>query len=130
MSARLAIGPHALMPSRLPRCAGCYLICFDEPYTSPNGAKTVRHYLGWASNIRERIADHHTGNGARLMSVIADAGISWIVTHLWLDATRSDERRLKNQHKHANVCPRCNAALRRGARRGEYRWQPNLPSME
>src|SRR5215469_13179384 len=101
----LAIGPHALpregIPlKKLPRCCGLYLICFDVPYTSANGKKTVRHYLGFAKNLRRRLEQHQAGtHGARLMQVINAAGITWTVTHLWLEAGRIQERRLKNLHK-------------------------------
>jgi predicted GIY-YIG superfamily endonuclease len=111
----LAIGPHALMPSQLPRCGGCYLIHFDQPYTSSNGKATIQHYLGWTTNLRRRIAHHQEGNGVRLMEVINAAGISWRVVHLWLEATRRDERRLKLQKKNWRLCPVCHPTLRRGA---------------
>jgi hypothetical protein len=89
----LAIGPQALLPSKLPRCRGVYLIHFTSPYTSVNGKKTIQHYLAFAErSIRARIDRHKAGNGARLMQVITAAGIEWEAVHLWLEASRSDER--------------------------------------
>lgn len=117
MGTPLLIGPHALMPSKLPRTGGVYLICFDEPVTSANGRRVTRHYLGWAANIRQRI-QHHRDNisGSHFMEYVNAAGVGWRVTHLWLDATLKDERRLKNQ-KHAwRLCPSCNPALRGGSK--------------
>jgi len=93
---------------------GCYLIHFEVAYTSPNGAKTVRHYLGWASNIAQRVRSHQAGNGARLMSVVTAAGVPWHVARRWKDATRQDERRLKRWHNHGQLCPVCRTAGKAG----------------
>ena len=114
----LAIGPHAICARgiwRLPRYPGVYLICFDQPCTSADGLRVTRHYLGWAANIRQRI-EHHRANvsGSKFMQYVNLMGVSYRVTHLWLDATRADERRLKQQKKAWRLCPRCNPALRGG----------------
>jgi len=48
-----------------------YLIHFDQPY------RHARHYCGWASDLEARLAAHRSGNGSRMMAVIAGAGIQW-----------------------------------------------------
>lgn len=106
------IGPHCLLPSKLPRCDGVYLICFDAPVSSANGRRVTRHYIGWAANIRRRVEHHRAGvSGSRFMAYVNAAGVGWTVARLWLCATRADERALKNWHKAAQLCPRCNPAL-------------------
>jgi predicted GIY-YIG superfamily endonuclease len=78
-----------------------YLIHFAEPY------KHARHYLGWAHNLDVRIAAHRAGNGARLMSVIAAAGIDWQVVRTWPGVTRHVERRMKRSSGSSRYCPTC-----------------------
>jgi predicted GIY-YIG superfamily endonuclease len=68
-----------------------YLICFERPY------KHARHYMGWtARSIEERIAEHMTGKGSRLMAAVVNAGISWEVVKVWEGATLRDELRWKS----------------------------------
>jgi len=94
---------------------GCYLIHFDTPYTSPNGAKVIQHYLGWGGNIAKRLRTHQAGTGARVMQVVTDAGVPWRCVRRWKDATRQDERRFKRWHHHALLCPVCRKAGKAGA---------------
>jgi predicted GIY-YIG superfamily endonuclease len=37
----------------------------------------ARHYLGFCTDLAQRMAQHRAGSGARLMAVIRDAGIEW-----------------------------------------------------
>ncbi len=48
-----------------------YLIHFDKPY------RHARHYLGYTDDLDARLAAHANSNGARLMEVIVEAGITW-----------------------------------------------------
>ncbi len=83
----------------------CYLLHFDTPY------KHARHYLGSTSNIDARLARHRAGNGARLMSVITQAGITWQLARLWhcdtLQEAHELERRLKRWSGSGQFCPIC-----------------------
>lgn len=78
-----------------------YLIHFDEPYHH------ARHYIGYADDVYKRIHKHETGNGARLMEVITEAGISWQVAHVWWGMDRTFERALKNKKHASRFCPIC-----------------------
>jgi predicted GIY-YIG superfamily endonuclease len=80
---------------------GCYLIHFHEPFSH------AKHYLGWASDIDERIARHAHGNGSNLMHHVNLAGIGWAVVRVWPHASRNDERRMK-AHSSTRLCPICN----------------------
>ena len=80
-----------------------YLIHFDTPY------KHARHYLGSADDVEARLAQHRSGNGARLMEVVGKAGISWRLARTW-DGGRDQERRLKRQKHGPRLCPICREA--------------------
>lgn len=81
-----------------------YLLHFNQPFSH------ARHYLGSADNLEARLARHASGDGARLMEVIAEAGITWQLARTW-EGGHELER-----HKNApRLCPLCNpTALRRG----------------
>jgi hypothetical protein len=64
------------------------------------------HYTGWALDLDARLAEHARGTGARLMAVIKDAGIGFVLA----DVRRGDrylERRLKNRGGASRRCPIC-----------------------
>ncbi len=86
-----------------------YLLHFNQPY------RHARHYLGFSHDLRARLHAHKSGSGARLMEVIAEAGISWQVARLWPDGDRTLEHQLKGWHSGAKLCPIC--AQERAARR-------------
>jgi predicted GIY-YIG superfamily endonuclease len=86
-----------------------YLIHFNKPY------RHARHYLGFTTNLDKRITDHVCGMGARLMEVVTNAGIEWKLARTW-QGDRKLERRLKDWHNAALLCPLCygKEALSRG----------------
>lgn len=87
-----------------------YLLHFSTPF------RHARHYLGFAHDLNARLADHATGHGVRLTSVVRDAGIIWTLARTW-QGGRSLERRLKNRKEAPMLCPICAgaAALRRAS---------------
>jgi len=84
-----------------------YLIHFDTPY------KHARHYLGSTTNLKGRLEQHARGNGARLMRVIIEAGITWRLARVWkfdgIWEARKFESHLKRHHKNVarTLCPIC-----------------------
>jgi predicted GIY-YIG superfamily endonuclease len=78
-----------------------YLIHFDQPY------KHAKHYMGWTRDLESRLTAHATGKGARLMEVIASAGIGWKLAEVWFDVDRNFERRLKRRGGASRICPIC-----------------------
>lgn len=78
----------------------CYLLHFSANY------RHARHYLGWTTNLDSRLDAHRTGQGARLMEVIRDAGLTFELSRTW-QGDRHLERRLKNRGGHARLCPIC-----------------------
>lgn len=79
-----------------------YLIHFDRPYAH------AKHYLGFTTDLPGRLDAHAKGQGARLMEVIRDAGITWRLARTW-QGDRHRERQLK-QRGHSRYCPICKAA--------------------
>lgn len=77
-----------------------YLIHFEEPYYH------ARHYIGWAKTLKKRIADHRAGRGSRLMQIINEANIDWVVA-MHRKGSRKDERALKNKKHASRFCPKC-----------------------
>lgn len=79
-----------------------YLLHFDEPYVH------ARHYLGWTAgdDVAARLAEHAAGRGARLLAVVASAGIGWRLARTW-PGTRARERQLKRKGGMSRRCPLC-----------------------
>ena len=85
-----------------------YLIHFTEHL------EHAGHYIGYtARDLEDRIADHLTGRGAKLMAAVVAAGISFEVVRTWQgDAVL--EQRLKNLGGAARLCPVCNPGTTQG----------------
>ena len=98
---RGAICAHAPEPV----AAYVYLLHFDEPY------KHARHYLGCTGNLEQRLEAHGTGRGARLMEVVHEAGIRFVLARLWkfdtYEQARAWERKLKTWQAGPRLCPIC-----------------------
>ena len=78
-----------------------YLLHFDRPY------RHARHYTGWTGDdMLDRIERHAIGRGARLMTVIHQAGIGFVLARL-CEGTRNTERAIKNQGGAVRYCPLC-----------------------
>lgn len=82
-----------------------YVLHFDRPVGTER--QQARHYIGWALRAEPRIQAHRRGWGARLLEVLHEAGGSFTVAQVWPDATRADERRLKNRGGGSRVCAVC-----------------------
>ncbi len=100
-----------------------YLLHFDQPIPrglSPNGKPlTCGHYLGYADDLDTRLAKHKAGNGARLMSVLNERGIGWVIGRIWPDGDRTLESKLKRQKNAPRLCNLCRdeALARKNSRR-------------
>jgi len=77
-----------------------YLLHFDTPLAH------ARHYLGSTDDLEARLACHRQGNGARLMEVVAQQGISWRLARTW-PGSRKQERELKRYKASPRLCPIC-----------------------
>lgn len=87
--------------NEVPDCSGTvYLLHFTRPY------KHARHYIGYSSDLPNRLNAHSAGQGARLIAVIKAAGIDYEVARTW-SGDRKLERKLKNTKHSARYCPIC-----------------------
>lgn len=85
-----------------------YLIHFDAPLgdvSNPRGQ--ARHYIGFTDDLAARLEAHRKGNGSAIMAAVGRAGIGWRLVRVWPDGDRAFERKLKNRHKAAQLCPIC-----------------------
>jgi predicted GIY-YIG superfamily endonuclease len=82
-----------------------YLIHFKQPLHH------AQHYIGKARLLAARLKRHRSSQGARILQVCNDRGITYDIVRTWdeKEETASKlERRLKNM-KHAwKFCPVCN----------------------
>ena len=86
----------------------CYLIHFDVPV----GKSKAQHYLGFATDLRRRIAQHRASKGSAITARANKLGISWHVVRVWRDADLDAEQALKAMLP-KNLCPYCNVRVRR-----------------
>lgn len=92
-----------------------YLLHFEAPF------RHARHYLGWTSGLLEQRLDAHiAGNGARLLAVVASAGITWRLARTW-PGTRARERQIKRQGGLSRSCPMCGVVPARVVARDDLR---------
>lgn len=90
-----------------------YLLHFDQRY------RHAGHYTG-TEDLAARLARHAVGDGARLLEVVHQAGITWQLARIW-PGPRARERQLKRQggaSRHCPLCkrPRCIDAIPGGGR--------------
>jgi len=82
-----------------------YLIHFAQKL------KHAQHYIGFVEkDLEQRLEKHRSGNGAKILKALKEAGIPWEVVKVWEDGDRTFERSLKNKKKSSCLCPTCQAA--------------------
>jgi predicted GIY-YIG superfamily endonuclease len=84
-----------------------YLLHFSQRY------KHARHYLGSTCNLPQRLEEHANGQGARLLAVVRQAGITWTLARTW-HGGRERERQLKKQLSGSRLCPVCRQGVANG----------------
>lgn len=89
----------------------CYLIHLFAPV---NPDRPARHYLGFAANTVERVANyrkHRAYFHSRLMFAAVERQIDFVVARVWKQCDKRDERRLRDLHNNPRLCPICNPSL-------------------
>jgi predicted GIY-YIG superfamily endonuclease len=85
-----------------------YLLHFERPYRG-----RMRHYLGWTTNLENRIRNHRQGTAGSVTTKLAfDQGITFELVRTWPGGPAL-ERHLKAQGAQTNACPLCGRADRR-----------------
>jgi predicted GIY-YIG superfamily endonuclease len=69
-----------------------------------NGA---RHYLGFSTNVGQRVKAHKAGRGAPLLGAASRRGIRWRVVRRWRGRDGYFEQELKRNHALSDLCPVC-----------------------
>jgi hypothetical protein len=78
-----------------------YLLHFERSY------KHARHYLGWTTNLEERLERHRAGRGSPLIAAAVADGIQFELAATW-PGDRHEERRLhRYKNSGARLCPIC-----------------------
>jgi predicted GIY-YIG superfamily endonuclease len=77
---------------------------FNEAY------KHARHYAGFTTQLQQRLDEPANGQGARLIQVILEAGLTFKLARTW-QGTRTDERRIKNRKEAPRLCPVCKSTV-------------------
>jgi predicted GIY-YIG superfamily endonuclease len=87
-----------------------YLVHFARPY---HGAQ---HYLGFSTNILQRVKTHRAGRGAPLLAAVTKRGICWRVVRTWKRKDGYFEQALKRGYQLRDLCPMCSGphAYKRG----------------
>lgn len=92
-----------------------YLLHLDTPL------RHAKHYVGFADDdLAARLERHAAGQGARMLAVCRERGITWQLARTW-EGDRKFERRLKKWKGAAQFCPVCNgpAALNRAKEKNQ-----------
>jgi predicted GIY-YIG superfamily endonuclease len=76
-----------------------YLLHFDQRLGR------CRHYLGYTTNLEQRLEDHRMGRGGKTTARFKAVGIGFKLAAQWA-GSRDDERRLKTKNV-ASLCPIC-----------------------
>lgn len=86
-----------------------YLIHFHAPvaFRQLHGKTVaVRHYIGSAKVLEERMQAHNVRKDAAIMRTAAERGVGWEVVRTW-EGDRRLERSLKRQGHFDRRCPKC-----------------------
>ena len=96
---------------------GVYLLHFEQRY------EHAGHYTGHADDFGIRVGEQASGDSraARLLQVIAQAGIGFRLARVWPGASKGYERSLKNSGGASRYCPICQQERKA---RGEFRRAP------
>lgn len=91
-----------------------YLLHLDKPL------RHARHYVGLADDLDARLERHASGQGARMLAVCRERGITWQLVRTW-SGDRKLERWLKRKKGAAWFCPVCAGAkaLNRAKEKGQ-----------
>jgi predicted GIY-YIG superfamily endonuclease len=80
-----------------------YLLHLDKPL------RHARHHVGLADDMDARLERHANGNGARMLAVCRERGITWRLVRTW-QGGRKFERQLRNRKEAPKLCPVCAGA--------------------
>jgi hypothetical protein len=74
--------------------------------------RQIQHWVHSPTFLEPRLGAHRDGVGARLMQVVGEAGIGFVLARIW-EGDRYRERALKRQGGASRRCPICRQQRRR-----------------
>ncbi len=99
----------------------CYLLHFSAPLGNPaNTRAQAQHYIGWADDLEQHIAEHLAGRGARITRAAVAQGITFEVVATW-HAPLGFEKVLKRRKEAPKLCALCAQARGQRAKRATVR---------
>jgi predicted GIY-YIG superfamily endonuclease len=78
-----------------------YLIHFE------NKLSHAQHYLGYTTDLDNRLITHRCGHGSKLLAAVTRQNIDWQLVRTW-NGDRALERKLKRRKNSRQLCPICN----------------------
>ncbi len=90
----------------MPQDGIVYLIHLSRPY------RHARHYLGWTSDLEQRLREHRAGRGSPLIAAAIAAGIDLELAATWPGSRHDERRRHRQKNSRARLCPICRAEAR------------------
>ena len=78
-----------------------YLLHFERAY------RHARHYVGWTTDLDQRLDAHRRGNSDKFMRYVHAAGIGFVLARTWPDTTKDREDSVKHQGGASRICPEC-----------------------
>jgi predicted GIY-YIG superfamily endonuclease len=96
-----------------------YLLHYAEPLG------VVQHYIGWTTNLPQRLQNHANGHGSATTARFHAAGIPFALARIWT-GTRQLEWQLKKTGG-ITYCPLCKD--RRREQRGHTRGQAEIRAL-
>ena len=67
----------------------------------------ARHYLGFSTNVPQRVKAYKAGRGTPLLGEATKRGIGWRVVRTWRKRDGYFEQELKRGGPLADLCPAC-----------------------
>ncbi len=67
----------------------------------------ARHYLGFSTNVPQRVKAHKAGRGTPLLGAATKRGIAWRVVRQWHKRDGYFEQELKRNYELKHLCPVC-----------------------
>lgn len=84
-----------------------YVLHFAEPIGNPSNPRAMaQHYIGWSPEPESRIRRHISGDGAKIVRYVVEAGIGFEVAATF-EGGPELERKLKRRHDTPRWCPVC-----------------------
>lgn len=105
----------------------CYLLHLARPLGNlANARAQAQHYVGFALNLDERIAEHLAGEGAKITRAAVAQGIAIELVACWR-APLAFEKQIKRRKEAPRLCPICCAKHGRKVKQAVFVEQLALP---